>query len=526
MRNFKLFAILGAMSLSACTGWFDNIPPYEATEDILEGDNVKVGAFFPQLQRNVVSTHNNHFQLSQNLVGDIYSGYMATPTAFNQNKNNATYFFQDKWLNQPFENVYTQAIGAYLEIKKSVNAEETSHIYQWAQILKVTSMHRLVDMWGALPYSKVGTGSMSTPYDSMEDVYKLFFAELDKAVEVLSNFVINNPGSKPMAEYDLVYDGDYAKWIKFANSLRLRLAVRIAYVQPELAKIEAEKAINHSMGVIVSNEDNAGVHSVGANEVVNQLNTMWSVYQDIRMGAPIQSILTGYNDPRLPKMFTEGKLKDETGYFGLRTGLYLSSDKTPRLGYSSPNISANDPILWITAAEVAFLKAEGALRGWSMGMDAKTAYEQGIKYSFEQWKASGYDLYIKDAESVPAAYKDPLNTSNNINAASDITIAWDESASKDEKLERIITQRWIAMFPNGQEAWSEFRRTGYPKLFPVKQNMSAGTVSTEIQVRRLPFAKSEYTLNAENIAKATELLGGPDTGGTRVWWDVENKSIN
>lgn len=112
-----LFA--GVLSISACTGWFDNVPPYEATEDILDGDNVKIGAFFPQLQRNVVSTHNNQFQLSQNLVGDIYSGYMAIPTNFNSNKNNATYFFQDNWLNMPFEKVYTQAIGAYMEIKRN-----------------------------------------------------------------------------------------------------------------------------------------------------------------------------------------------------------------------------------------------------------------------------------------------------------------------------------------------------------------------------------------------------------------------
>lgn len=109
---------------------------------------MKVGAFFPQLQRNVVSTHNNQFQLSQNLVGDIYSGYMAIPTNFNSNKNNATYFFQDNWLNSPFEKVYTQAIGAYIEIKKSVDGDENSHIYQWAQILKIASMHRFTDMWG------------------------------------------------------------------------------------------------------------------------------------------------------------------------------------------------------------------------------------------------------------------------------------------------------------------------------------------------------------------------------------------
>lgn len=333
MKNYILnigkgMIFAGAISLASCTGWFDNVPPYEATEDILEGDNVKVGAFFPQLQRNVVSTHNNQFQLSQNLVGDIYSGYMAIPTNFNSNKNNATYFFQDNWLNSPFEKVYTQAIGAYIEIKKSVDGDENSHIYQWAQILKIASMHRFTDMWGPLPYTQVGSGSMTTPYDSQETVYMKFFEELDKAAEVLTKFTVNNPGSKPMSEYDLVYGGDYSKWVKFANSLRLRLAMRLAFVKPEVAKEQAEKAISHSLGVITSNDDNAGVKTVGANDVVNQLYTMWANYKDIRMGASIWSILTGYEDPRLSKMFTQGTLNETSGYFALRTGLNLDSNKT------------------------------------------------------------------------------------------------------------------------------------------------------------------------------------------------------
>lgn len=532
MKNskIKLFSqsilFVGALSMTACTGWFDNVPPYEATEDMLDGDNVKIGAFFPQLQRNVISTHNNQFQLSENLVGDIYSGYMAIPTNFNSNKNNATYFFQDNWLNSPYEKVYTQAIGAYMEIKKNTDGDENSHIYQWAQIIKIASMHRFTDMWGPIPYLAVGSGAMTTPYDSQEAVYMKFFEELDKAVEVLSKFVANNPGSKPMADYDLVYGGDYSKWIKFANSLHLRLAMRLAYVKPDVAQREAEKAVTAQGGLITSNDDNAGVKSVGANEVINQLWTMWASYQDIRMGASFLSVLDGYDDPRLGKMFSPGKVKEQEGFFALRTGINLDTNKDSRLGYSCPNIQSNTPIVWMNAAEVAFLKAEGALRGWNMGIDAQEAYKQGITLSFAEWGAGSPDAYMSDTEKTAANYVDPLISSNNINAVSHITIAWNESDSKDKNLERIITQKWIAMFPNGQEAWTEYRRTGYPQLFPVKINNSAGTIDTDIQIRRMPFAKSEYTLNPDGIQKAVELLGGSDHGGTRLWWDVENKSVN
>ena len=133
---------------------------------------------------------------------------------------------------------------------------------------------------------------------------------------------------------------------------------------------------------------------------------------------------------------------------------------------------------------------------------------------------------MTDEVKTAANYIDPLKSSNNISAVSNITIGWKENDSKDKKLERIITQKWIATFPNGQEAWTEFRRTGYPKLFPVAVNNSSGTVDTDIQIRRLPFAKSEYTLNPQNIQEAIQLLGGQDNGGTRLWWDIENKSIN
>lgn len=140
--------------------------------------------------------------------------------------------------------------------------------------------------------------------------------------------------------------------------------------------------------------------------------------------------------------------------------------------------------------------------------------------------AGNVDTYKLDSEKTAADYIDPLVSSNNIDAVSKITIAWKDSDSKDKNLERIITQKWIAMFPNGQEAWTEYRRTGYPKLFPVKVNNSAGTIDTDVQIRRISFARSEYILNWENIQKAIELLGGPDNGGTRLWWDAENKLVN
>jgi hypothetical protein len=170
---------------------------------------------------------------------------------------------------------------------------------------------------------------------------------------------------------------------------------------------------------------------------------------------------------------------------------------------------------------VWFLKAEAALRGWAGAGNVQTDYETGIQTSMQQYGvASSAAAYIVDNVDTPIAYVDYLNSANNDTALGKITIQWDPAASQETMLERIITQKWLAMFPEGQEAWTEFRRTGYPRLFPVVVNSSGGTINTQIQVRRLAYPESEATLNPAAEAAGIQLLGGPDNGGTRLWWDV------
>ena len=176
----------------------------------------------------------------------------------------------------------------------------------------------------------------------------------------------------------------------------------------------------------------------------------------------------------------------------------------------------------MTAAEVYFLRAEGALRGWNMGDTPQALYEEGIKKSFEQHTATGAISYLADNSSVPANYVDaaPGYAVNNSNAVSTITIQWNDADSNELKLERIITQKWIACFPDGQEAWSEHRRTGYPKLFPIIKNTSGGIIDSNLGVRRINFPISERNGNAAGVATGISKLNGPDNGATRLWWDT------
>ena len=150
----------------------------------------------------------------------------------------------------------------------------------------------------------------------------------------------------------------------------------------------------------------------------------------------------------------------------------------------------------------------------------KANYEAGVTASFTQHGVSGVANYLADNTSTPADFVDALNAANNIAYASDVKIAYNATGTNEEKLEQIITQKWIAMFPDGQEAWSEFRRTGYPRIFPVVVNNSGGTIDTNIQIRRVNFVQSEINTNGENVQAAIRLLGGPDNGGTRLWWDT------
>lgn len=520
------FASMLAWGLSACTGNFltYNTNPDEVTEEMLDRDNFRVGAFIPQLQMAVLPVHPHQFQVSQNLTGDVYAGYMCGIGEWNGGRNGTTCdFVIASWQDIPFRDILVNVMGADRSVKENMGTDQLSEpVVAFSTILKVAALHRLADLFGPLPYSKVAQGgSLEIEYDSEEQLYKSFLSELTHAVNSLTDFTQRNPGKYPMAEYDLVYDGDYSKWVKFANSLKLRIAMRCSLVDPALAKKNAEEAVNHPYGVIVNTADNAALRSGHGLVVKNPLQTIWDTYSDCRMGSVIQSYMTGYKDPRLATYFSEVTINGNNGYFGGRTGVAITS-KIPWVPLSAPKGLFTDPLVWMTASECSFLQAEGALNGWNMGgTTPEEAYNQGIRLSFEEKGAGSADAYLADNTSKPADFKNYIFNAHNHAAQSAITIKWSETDSREKKLERIITQKWIALYPNGAEAWSEYRRTGYPKQFPMINNFSPD-VDNSVGPRRIPFPEREYLLNNNNVVKAISLLSKPvDGGGTRLWWDVK-----
>ena len=170
----------------------------------------------------------------------------------------------------------------------------------------------------------------------------------------------------------------------------------------------------------------------------------------------------------------------------------------------------------MTAAEVWFLRAEAALKGYVDSGKEGEYYEKGVTTSFTQWGAGDVATYLT-SNAVPSDYKDAFDTKFNVAAMTAITPKWNDNATKEQKLERIITQKWLALYPDGCEAWAEQRRTGYPKLFKVAVNLSGGTIDTDVMIRRVTFPTD---LDATTMGSLKQLLGGNDDGGTRLWWDT------
>jgi len=328
-----------------------------------------VGEPFINIVQNIyVHTPAWITQLQQNLIGDVYSGYLMPPTPFAGNSNNMNYNLVDGWNTWAWNPAYQNVMAPALNVEQKAG-DDFPEFLAWLKIVKVAAMHRVTDMFGPVIYTKFGQveSDGSILYDCQDVVYDAMFADLNSGISGLTNYFNNANGLQPFATFDEVYGGDIENWIKLGNSLRLRLAIRISKVDPTRAQTEAEAAINHPMGVLETNDQNFTIK----NSIDHPMNTINNAWNDIRMAAPMESVLVGYSDPRLPKYFRESEI-EPGAYKGIRQGIPIQ-DKGDYVTFS-PLEDLGDVQL-MTAAEVYFLRAEGALRGWNMGNTAQQAVQ-------------------------------------------------------------------------------------------------------------------------------------------------------
>lgn len=437
-----------------------------------------------------------------------------------------------------------------------------------------------VDLFGPLTYydNKGNFDGSSFEYDRVKDIYYQVKADIDAAIECFKYYKDHRSeaykkqigsaiGNYVMlrSSYNIDYS-DLSVWIRFANSLKLRMAIHMSKVEPATAKQWAEEAV--AGGVIENTTDEIGLFPslLGGTHQLAEI-TGWN---DIVMGASFINLLQNLDHPYMKYLFTKNSIALEkskqavsgtsapattsegTVFIGMRNGVTpgegQAASTNPYCGYSTLDRTyfseCNPPLYLMKVSEVNFLRAEGALRGWNMGGTAQSFYEQGIRTAYLEDRNSPikeYVNYIDDYLNVDApkgiAYVDPQGLTPDMPSVTKIGVKWNEGDSKETKLEKIITQKYIASFPYSYESWVDLRRTGYPKLFPIlNTEHSDGTIKSgdpKVQtadniMRRIPWVsdnpQTKEDIKATGIPALSEDTNNKpatDTQMQRLWWDVD-----
>lgn len=540
INQYKL--ILGICTLSLFTSCdYENINtnPFEMTEIEGKRDNFAVGGWIIAIEKTVfpVGTQANgtdvinQYQIAYHLSADSWSGFFGQNNSWNGGNNNTSNFLIDGWISSTYKHSYTNVLDPWKKLKAFSVKNKTPEVFALAQILKISTWHKTLETFGPMPYSHAADASMNIPFDSEKDVYAAMFKDLTDAIDVLTRKA--ESGIKVMKDYDVVYAGDTKKWVKYANSLMLRLAMRVRFADEEMAKKYATQAVKHPIGVMIA-KDEAAQMGVGAGMTFrNNIEWLSEQYNETRMGSSMFSYLLGYEDPRLSAYFKPVDAVSTLGqiayngekYQAIPAGHIYGQNNTYK-NFSKPNIQSATPTYWMRASEVYFLRAEAALIWPDVFGSADALYKQGIEMSFQENNiAASVDAYM-NSDKVPTKHEVAGSYSCSFAAPTTATAKFEGSA--EEKLEKIMIQKWIALFPNGQEAWTEWRRTGYPKLNPVMVNRGSSQGATkETGIRRMIYPTSFYQTTDGKViySEALKLLnngkGGEDKSSTRLWWDCK-----
>lgn len=540
MKKNTILQLVAGMFLfgtTACTSNFEdyNKNPHEPDTEDMGADLYLVKALVLNLQDLMMPEQENFAQYVECLMAGNLGGYAADSNlGTGWSGRYATFNPSEAWQAIPFNDFYQKFYPTYFNL----TSQSQEELYlSLAELYRIAVMLRVTDTYGPIPYSKVGVANaIKSPYDSQKDIYTKMFQDLDKVIAVLGKYASQNFS----AGADKIYEGNTAAWVKFANSLKLRMAMRTCYVSGftvdgKTSQQLAEEAV--AGGVMTTAADGA-YRKVADHNPWQRFMVMWN---DARIAADLTCYMNAFNDPRREAYYGKNTFAavsgdnytgDQNSYIGLRRGIRQGEFNSWSHGYSTMKVAENTDIVVFRASEVAFLRAEGALRGWNMGGDAKSLYEEGIRISFEENGISeGLNAYLANKSKV-SNYVDPLKGQNDQDydysapLNTNVTVAW-QDGDFEQSLERIITQKWIANFPNGMEAWSEYRRTGYPKLMPMAANESKGVVDDQEGARRMAYPVNEYRENKEYVEAAAATLGEEsntkkgDTMATHVWWDCK-----
>jgi hypothetical protein len=371
-------------------------------------------------------------------------------------------------------------------------------------VMQAWTMGIITDTWGDVPFSQAfrgmdaltGTTAATQPrYDTQEDVYRALFADLRAANTILAT------GPATITAEDLIYQGSAAHWRRFANSLRLRHAMRLSEVDATSSIDAAEEfRVALAAGVFTSNADNAMLRYTSTKPSNNPVNEMFQTRLDHTISKTLVDTMKALSDPRLPvfanlpAIHASADPFDYSLYRGQTNAAARADAPFGQLSMLGDRFLRPDaPAVLMSYSEVLFLRAEAAARGWTTE-NAAELYYAAIRASME--------FYGVDRDLIAAYLLQPR-------------VLYPVAGTFAQQVRQIQLQKWISLFENGSESWAEFRRTGYPELVPGPAPLNAGVLPT-----RFTYPGVEYAVNSAHAGEAASRLGGGNTMRSRVWWDV------
>ena len=548
--------VLGSGFMTSCTDSFEDLN----TSGVQVNPNeLPFAAQCAEPMNYCYPPQQNMFQFWTNLTIDLYGGYFMTP---NGNFTNGDMGENRGHSGGMYENYYLHIFNNTRRIIADCDATNQLGLAGVMRIVQAYGTLMTTDAYGPLAYSSILSGEYESyfPFDSQQDIYISMLKDLEKAITDIKN--MSEAEKLTLATFDSWCQADTELWIKIANTMRLRMALRLSKRESEMS------AVGMDLKTIASDAAPNTLATVNKDIVIDKSleNEMWLMFNwgDCGFNANLVTLMSGMKDPRQPLYMTkninditvkEGETEKvvvpkNTQYLGIRFAAGLPGKPNSWSNYSgwidTPNALGvyAMPLPIFKAAESYFLLAEAKLR-WNIGNESiQSLYEKGIRVSMEnelayRGKYAEISAYPENAiedyingTTGQIDLVDPANQALNTPALNKLGVKWDEGATDEQKLERIIIQKYLALFPLSTEAWAEQRRTGYPRLFQAYVNESNGAVDTEEGVRRVIYSSNAYDTNAKGLEGGLELLNkensskkgiSGDKGGTHVWWDNANK---
>lgn len=504
------------------------------------------------------------YQRQYSLGPDLYAQYFVLPHKdFMYGSQTSTYNVSAEFNSGPL-GAYTMAKNAFMPLLHHPMVDSIPEIKAITLLYYCIIAQENADLSGPFTYFEDKQNSESPfEYNTVRDIYYGIVENIDTIVNCLNHYpkrpqwykdLLNPVIKKRMKTNAYNIDGETLdSYVRLANSLKLRMAMHIVKVEPATAKRWAEEAV--ASGVIENTEQQHGIYPTSFQHPFIEIAS-WQ--GDLRISASFESLLMSLRHPYAEYLFLKnghdivnrvtGELTPAgTRLCGIRSGVLVGDGQiyalNMRQGYSNYDAAligrVQPPLYFIKWAEVDFLRAEGALRGWNMDGSAQFFYERGIDNAYLEYSKrvnrGQYKQLVEDYKKQKTPWKDengnpyvnvdPIGDGPDWESVTKIGVAWDDSEENEIKLEKIITQKYLALFPLSTEAWTELRRTGYPKLFPVLNTDDGdGSIEQGDMIRRIPWVPTDPIAIEMVETTGIPALGGEDLQATRLWWDTPNES--